>query len=140
VRGLHGARKTIFAAKAGKQSRTGLRTAGLSLSLASGAYGASGAPAADMLSRNTAVTQEIALGEEAIFDVSLATFHVFDKETARSFRGGERLITFGGACCQFACLGGQTGSEGSSAPASDAYSFPPSRPTRPVNRHVRKKP
>jgi hypothetical protein len=57
-----------------------LGAAGLSLSLASGAYGASGAPAADMLSSNTAVAQEIALGEEAIFDVSLATFHVFDKK------------------------------------------------------------
>ena len=117
-----------------------LGAAGLSLSLASGAYAGSGAPAADTLSRNTGVTQEIAVGEEAIFDVSLATFHVFDKETARSFRGGERLITFGGACCQFACLGGQTGSEGSSAPASDAYSFPPPRPTKPANRHARKKP
>jgi hypothetical protein len=117
-----------------------LGAAGLSLSLASGAYGASGAPAADLLPRYTAVAQEIALGEEAIFDVSLATFHVFDKETAGSFRGGERFITFGGACCQFACLGGQTGSEGSSARASDAYSVPPPRPTRPANRHVRKRP
>jgi hypothetical protein len=115
-----------------------LGAAGLSLSLASGAYGANGTPAAHTLSRNTAVTQAIALGEEAIFDVSLATFHVFDKET-RSFRGG-RLITFGGACCQFACLGGQTGSEGSSAPASNAYSFPLPRPTKPANRHIRKKP
>jgi hypothetical protein len=116
-----------------------LSAAGLSLSLASGAYGASSVPATDTLSCNTAVAQEIALGEEAIFDVSLATFHIFDKETTRSSRG-ERLITFGGACCQFACLGGQTGSEGSSAPTSNAYSFPPPRPVKPAQRHVRKRP
>src|SRR5262249_28319270 len=55
-----------------------LGAAGLSLSLASGAYGASSTPAPDMLSRNAEVTHEIALREEEISDASLATFHAFD--------------------------------------------------------------
>jgi hypothetical protein len=92
------------------------------------------------MTRNVTESRGVILHEEEILEQSLATFHVFDKETARSFRSGERPTAFGGACCQFACLGGQTGSEGSSAPASDAYSFPPPRPIKPANRHVRKKP
>ena len=127
-------------ARRGRKAVPVLGAAWLSLSLASGVSLASPAPSLGSTTRNVTESRELILHEEEIFEQSLATFHVFDKETARSFRGGERLITFGGACCQFACLGGQTGSEGSSAPASDAYSFPPPRPIKPANRHVRKKP
>src|SRR5262245_2336475 len=54
--------------------------AGMSLSMASGACAATSEASA-----NTSLpsqTHEIFLGEEEIFDVSLATFHVFDRENA----------------------------------------------------------
>jgi hypothetical protein len=74
-----------------------LGAAGLSLALASGASAATSGPAADMLARNTGVCHEITLDEEEIFDVSLATFHVFDKENAGAFRPGVKLA-MGGGC------------------------------------------
>ena len=92
-----------------------LGAAGLSLTLASGAQGFSGTPAADLLSRSAGVTHEITLREEEISDVSLATFHVFDKES----QAGERLACgCGGGCCLFARAP-------SSAFGNDAYSPPP---------------
>ena len=80
-----------------------LGAAGLSLSLASGASAAISGSAADMLTRNTAVSHQITLCEEEIFDVSLATFYVFDKENAGTFRRGVRLA--GCACggCSVGC-------------------------------------
>ena len=57
-----------------------LGAAGLGLSLAGGAS-ASTLPTADMpQSLNTMADQRFVLGEEEIADVSLATFHLFDKE------------------------------------------------------------
>jgi hypothetical protein len=83
-----------------------LGAAGLSLTLASGASFANPTPSLDSLTRNGAGNCEITLREEEVFDQSLATFHVFDNESAR--RAGERLMTFGGGgCCQFACLAGK---------------------------------
>jgi hypothetical protein len=119
-----------------------LGAAGLSLTLASEVSLATTAPALDTMTRNAGVSHEIILREEEIFDVSLATFYVFDKERAGAFRAGERLITFGGACCQFACLGGQsgTGFGGPSASGNNAYSPPPPTRIRPAHKHVRKKP
>jgi hypothetical protein len=103
-----------------------LGAAGLSLTLASGAYGASSAPAADVLSR-AGVTHEITLREEEFSEVSLATFHVFDRES----HGGQRLACgCGGGCCLFARAS-------SSAFGNDAYSPPP---INPAHKHVRKKP
>ena len=61
-----------------------LSAAGLSLSLASGAPAATLGPAA----------HEIALHEEEISDVSLATFYVFDKENPRT--SGLQLAKGGG--------------------------------------------
>ena len=55
---------------------------GLSLSLAGGAAAAVGQPLAETAARNAPVTQEITLAEDEISGVSLATFHVFDKENA----------------------------------------------------------
>src|SRR6516164_827918 len=54
--------------------------AGLTFGLAGGAY-ASTTPTADAPQKlNFTPTQTITLGEEEIADVSLATFHLFDKE------------------------------------------------------------
>jgi hypothetical protein len=102
-----------------------LGAAGLSLTLASGAYGASSTPAADVLWRNAGVIHEITLREEEISEVSLATFRVFDRES----HAGQRLACgCGGGCCLFA-----------RAPSfgHDAYSPPP---ISPAHKHVRKKP
>ena len=57
-----------------------LGAAGLTFSLAGGAS-ASALPNADTQQKlNLAPTQSVLLGEEEIADVSLATFHLFDKE------------------------------------------------------------
>src|SRR3974390_2876424 len=82
--------------QASKRKRRGkavpvLGAAGLSLSLASGASAATSGSTADMLTRNTGVSHQITLCVEEIFDVSLATFYVFDKENAGTFRRGARL-------------------------------------------------
>jgi hypothetical protein len=59
-----------------------LGAAGLTFSLAGGAS-ASAVPTADLQQTpNYVPTQAIMLGEEEIADVSLATFHLFDKESA----------------------------------------------------------
>src|SRR6516225_6077956 len=65
---------------------TALGVAG-ALSLAGGAPGAAVGPPGDTLTANTAVT----LHEEEIFDVSLSTFHVFDRENAGARRPGLQL-------------------------------------------------
>jgi hypothetical protein len=106
-----------------------LGAAGLSLSLASRASLAITAPALDTLTSNAGVSHEITLREEEIFDVSLATFHVFDKES----HAGERLACgCGGGCCLFARAP-------SSAFGSDAYP-PRPRAMRPAHKQIRKQP
>jgi hypothetical protein len=70
---------------------------GVSLSLAGGASAATAVPAADTPSRTTAPPQ-LALSEEEILDVSLATFYVFDKENAGTPRLGERIAQGCGGC------------------------------------------
>jgi len=61
-----------------------LGAAGLTFSLVGGAS-ASAVPTADVQQTpNNVPTQAITLGEEEIADVSLATFHLFDKETVGS--------------------------------------------------------
>src|SRR4029077_5633440 len=78
-----------------------LGAAGLSLSLASGASATTTAdPAADPLTRNTGVSHEITLDEEEIFDVSLATFYVLDKENAGTLRSGVQLAMRGCGGCR----------------------------------------
>jgi len=68
--------------------------------------------------------------EEEISEVSLATFHVFDKES----HAGQRLACgCGGGCCLFARAP-------SSAFGNDAYSPLPPPPISPAHKHVRKKP
>src|ERR1039458_9777926 len=104
----------LHAKQASKRKHRGkavpvLGVAGLSLSLASGASAATSGWAADMLTQNTGVSHQITLCEEEIFDVSLATFYVFDKENARTFPRGVRLAAGGcGGCgcpCSVGCRG-----------------------------------
>ena len=106
-----------------------LGAAGLSLTLASGVSAAAG-PTPNTPARNAAVSQEITLREDEISDVSLATFHVFDKES----HTGKRLACgCGGGCCLFARAP-------SSAFGNDAYSPLPPPAISPAHKRVRKKP
>jgi hypothetical protein len=75
----------------GKKSVPVLGVAGVSLALAGAASAATGGPATDTASQDSAARHEIVLGEEEISDVSLATFYVFDKENAGTPRLGEKL-------------------------------------------------
>ena len=113
-----------------------LGVAGLSLALASEASLASTSPPLDTMMRSAAVSHEISLRDEEVCDVSLATFHVFDREGGKPFAAGERPVTVGQGCCLFACLAGQsdTSSGAPPAPRRDAYSPPPRRPTHTVRR------
>jgi hypothetical protein len=64
-----------------------LGAAGLTLSLVGGAS-ASAVPTTDMpKTPNFSPSQALTLGDEEIADVSLATFHVFDKENVAATRG-----------------------------------------------------
>jgi hypothetical protein len=56
-----------------------LGAAGLSLALASEATFASTSPPLDTMMRNAEVSHEISLRDEEVCDVSLATFHIFDR-------------------------------------------------------------
>jgi hypothetical protein len=62
-------------------------------------------PAADIPSQNTAPFQFITLGEEEISDVSLATFHLFDKEGLGTPRSGIIQLARGGCGCGHGCGG-----------------------------------
>ena len=78
------------------------------LSLVGGATTAIGGPAANMPTQATVPSHEITLGEEEISDVSLATFYVFDKETAEQARPELQLVRGG-------CGGGGCGGRGCGA-------------------------
>jgi hypothetical protein len=85
----------------------------------------------------TRVSHEIVLREDEIFDVSLATFYVFDKEKPGAFQSSRRIIRISG-CCEFACLAGQAASE-STYSSQVPYSPQVARPIKPVQKPVRKK-
>ena len=70
-----------------------LGAAGL-LSLASGAVAQAAGPAANLPTRIIQPSHELTLSEEEVFDVSLATFYVFDRETTPGFQ----LVRGGGGC------------------------------------------
>jgi len=73
-----------------------LGAAGLTFSLAGGAS-ASTVPASDTPQKlNFSPTQSVLLGEEEIADVSLATFHLFDKETGGT--GAFQQMAWGCRC------------------------------------------
>jgi len=67
-----------------------LGAAGLSLALASEASLATTSPPLDTMMRNAEVSHEITLRDEEVCDVSLATFHIFDREGAKPFGGAAR--------------------------------------------------
>jgi hypothetical protein len=112
-----------------------LGAAGLSLTLANQASIAAAAPALDPMTR---VNHEIVLREDEIFDVSLATFYVFDKEKPGAFGSGGRLIRISG-CCEFACLAGQAASENNAYSSQVPYSPQVPRPIRPARKPVQKR-
>src|ERR1700728_4444727 len=68
-----------------------LGIAGVSLAMAGGASASTSGPATDTLPQNSLPGHQMFLGEEEISDVSLATFHVFDKENAKAPLAGEQL-------------------------------------------------
>src|SRR6201992_3226008 len=73
-----------------------LGAAGLGLSLV-GSASASALPTADLpQSLNSTPNQRFVLDEEEMADVSLATFHVFDKENGT---GGFTQVAMGGGGC-----------------------------------------
>ena len=76
------------------------------LTLASEASLAATAPALDTMTRKAGVSHEIILREEEIFDVTLSSFYIFDKERGGAFQAGGsahqgyrmlRVRVFGGA-------------------------------------------
>ncbi len=93
-----------------------LGATGLSLSLAGGASATDGLAEDVPTTRNTAVNHEIILGEEEVYDVSLATFYVFDKENKAQFGQPLRLAAGcrgGGGCgCGHGCGGRGCGGGG----------------------------
>src|SRR4029077_14422472 len=87
-----------------KRSKTALpvwAAAGVSLAMAGGA--SANAPAIDIPPQDSG--KRILLAEEEVFDVSLGTFYVFDKE--REFSPGVRLA--GGRCGGCGGCGGHGG-------------------------------
>src|SRR6516225_7684001 len=76
--------------------------AGMSLSMASGVCASTSEASAN--TSPPSQKHELFLGEEEISDVSLATFHVFDKENAGPpplFQ--KRRLAFGGCGCGCGC-------------------------------------
>src|SRR5262249_34408743 len=100
-----------------------LGAAGLSLSLAGGASAATGGLTAHVLTPNNGASQEITLREEEVFDVTLATFYVVNKEDAGTFQPGRRLaMGGGGGCgCGCACATALGGDYGARAAESNTY-------------------
>ena len=80
-----------------------LGAAGLSLSLVTSASAAIGGVNPDT------VSQQVLLYEEEIADVSLVTFHVFDKEKAGIHRSHARLAMGAGGCGGCGCGCGACG-------------------------------
>jgi hypothetical protein len=82
-----------------------LGLAGVSFSLASGACASTSEASANTPSTSPSQTSNIFLGEEEIFDVSLGTFHVYDKENAGPSSLAQRLRLARGGCGGCGCHG-----------------------------------
>ena len=110
--------------QASKQKRTSkaaavkvLGAAGLGLSLV-GSASASTMPTATPQSDNTSPNQRFVLGEEEMADISLATFHLFDKE---NFGSGVQLAVVVRGCRGCAgCRGCRVGGCGGAVAAAAA--------------------
>jgi hypothetical protein len=129
------------ASKRKRRSKTAplLGAAGLSLTLAGGASAAITQPTADMSAHRAPVTQEITLAEEELSGVSLATFHVFDKENAAKPLRGPRFAMAAGGCAGCAGCGGcgcWTGTYYTS-PVIGNGGYDPPRPVRPAHKYAR---
>ena len=95
-----------------------LGAAGLTFSLAGGAS-ASALPTADTPQKlNISPTQSVLLGEEEIADVSLATFHLFDKEN-----GGTGFQQMAWGCRCGGCRGCGCGGCGGCARCCASWGF-----------------
>ena len=90
-----------------------LGVVGISLSLAGGASAGTGKPATDIPSRNIAPSHEVTLYEEELYDVSLGTFFVFDKEGAGTPRLAEKFAR-GGTGASPGGTGGRCAATGAS--------------------------
>ena len=100
------------ARKRGAKAVPVLGAAGL-LSLAGGASAATNPSVADLPTQKTAPNHEIILGEEELSDVSLSTFYVFDKETAKAQLGDKVAWRGCGGCrCGAGCRCGWRGCGG----------------------------
>ena len=128
------------ASKRKRPSKTipALGAAGLSLTLASEASLAATASALDTMTRKAGASHEVILREEEIFDVTLSSFYVFDKERAGAFRARGRFIKVTG-CCEFACLAGQAASESNAYSPPVPYPATVPRPISPTHKPVRKR-
>ena len=114
--------------------------AGLSFSLASSAPAAIGGVNPDP-ANSSLVSQRMMLCEEQIADVSLATFHVFDKETAGIQQPHARLAMGAGGCagcggCGCACGIGLYYHYTPPVLGGPVYP-PPPRPMRPSHKYQR---
>ena len=121
-----------------RRSKAGpvLGAAGLSLSLAGAASAATGTPTQDLVTRSAVVGHAIALRDEEIADVSLATFYVFDKDNAPTVKPSARLAMGACAGCGGCGCGGWGCWTGTNYTASmiggDAYGL---GEPRPVHKH-----
>jgi len=109
--------------------------AGLSLSLASVAASAIPAPAQNPVETPPLAGHEMMLHEEEISEVSLATFHIFDKENAPSLRPRTRLAMGACGCGCSACGGCWTGTYYTSS--IFGYYGNPGQPAKPARKHAR---
>ena len=95
-------------------------------------------PASDVPARNSEMTHEVALSEEEIFDVSLATFFVFDKESTAILRRVLRLAA--GSGCGCGCTGCAVGGcwSGTNYTGSmfGGEAGPPSRAVKPAHKYT----
>jgi hypothetical protein len=96
------------AKRASKGKRPSKAVSMLGIAGASFAASTSGT-VADIPSQNTVPLQFVTLGEEEISDVSLATFHLFDKEGLGTPRSGMIQLARGGCGCGHGGGGGFRG-------------------------------
>jgi hypothetical protein len=75
-------KRSSIKSKRRRKALPALGFAGVSFSLASGACALTSEATANTPSTSQSQSHELLLGEEEIFDVSLATFYIYDKENA----------------------------------------------------------
>ena len=89
-----------------------------------------------MAARNVPLTQQIRLAEEEISGVSLATFHVFDKENAAKAPRGPRVAMGVGGCGGCAGCGGCWTGTYYTSPVFGGNGYDPPPPVRPVRKYA----